>query len=177
MRRLLILLATVTAPLGAQMGYKHPPPRDREGSRCAADTDGAFMTANLLTHTNFFKAGIAESSAYNRTPTPCGFQNEERTVWEAPDLYIKMSPFVFADSIRTPILLVHGMADDNTGTFPINSERLYAAIKGNGGMVRFVQGHAEPHGDRARESIGHVLGEEVAWLDKYLKPKPKAKED
>jgi dipeptidyl aminopeptidase/acylaminoacyl peptidase len=150
---------------------------DRDRVAVGGHSYGGFMTANLLAHTSFFKAGIAESGAYNRTLTPFGFQNEERTFWEAPDLYMRMSPFAFADSIRTPILLVHGMADDNTGTFPINSERLYAAIKGNGGIVRYVQLPAEPHGYRARESIGHVLAEEVAWLDKYVKPKPKVKAD
>jgi dipeptidyl aminopeptidase/acylaminoacyl peptidase len=135
------------------------------------------MTANLLAHTNFFRAGIAESGAYNRTLTPFGFQNEERTYWEATDLYTRMSPFTYADSIKTPILLVHGMADDNTGTFPINSERLFAALKGNGGVAKYVQLPAEPHGYRARESIGDVLAEEVAWLDKFVKPKVKVKAD
>jgi dipeptidyl aminopeptidase/acylaminoacyl peptidase len=150
---------------------------DRDRIAVGGHSYGAFMTANLLAHTNFFKAGIAESGAYNRTLTPFGFQNEERTYWEATDLYTKMSPFTYADSIKTPILLIHGMADDNTGTFPINSERLFAALKGNGGTAKYVQLPAEPHGYRARESIGHVLAEEVAWLDKYVKPKTKTKAD
>ena len=148
---------------------------DRDRIAVGGHSYGAFMTANLLAHTNFFKAGIAESGAYNRTLTPFGFQNEERTYWEATDLYTRMSPFTYADSIKTPILLIHGMADDNTGTFPINSERLFAALKGNGGTARYIQLPAEPHGYRARESIGDVLAEEVAWLDKYVKPKPKTK--
>ena len=93
---------------------------------------GAFMTANLLAHTDMFRAGIAESGAYNRSLTPYGFQNEERTYWQAPELYTKMSPFSYADKIKTPILLIHGEADDNTGTFPIQSERFYAALKGQG---------------------------------------------
>jgi dipeptidyl aminopeptidase/acylaminoacyl peptidase len=150
---------------------------DRDRIAVGGHSYGAFMTANLLAHTNFFRAGIAESGAYNRTLTPFGFQNEERTYWEATDLYTKMSPFTYADSIKTPILLIHGMADDNTGTFPINSERLFAALKGNGGMAKYVQLPAEPHGYRARESIGDVLAEEVAWLDKYVKPKVKVKAD
>ena len=148
---------------------------DRDRIGVGGHSYGAFMTANLLAHTSFFKAGIAESGAYNRTLTPFGFQAEERTYWEAPELYTRMSPFTYADSIKTPILLIHGMADDNTGTFPINSERLYAALKGNGGIVKYVQLPAEPHGYRARESIGHVLAEEVAWLDKYVKPRPRIK--
>ena len=150
---------------------------DRDRIAVGGHSYGAFMTANLLAHTNFFRAGIAESGAYNRTLTPFGFQNEERNYWEATELYTRMSPFTYADSIKTPILLIHGMADDNTGTFPINSERLFAALKGTGGTAKYVQLPAEPHGYRARESIGHVLAEEVAWLDKYVKPKVKVKAD
>jgi dipeptidyl aminopeptidase/acylaminoacyl peptidase len=131
---------------------------------------GGFMTANLLAHTNIFKAGVAESGAYNRTLTPFGFQSERRTFWEAEEVYTKMSPFWFADKIKAPILLVHGEADDNTGTFPIQSERLYAAIRGNGGTVRLVMLPAEAHGYRAKETMEHVLWEEVSWFDKHLKP-------
>jgi dipeptidyl aminopeptidase/acylaminoacyl peptidase len=130
---------------------------------------GAFMTANLLAHTQLFRAAVAESGAYNRTLTPFGFQAERRTFWEAPDVYTKMSPFWFADKIKTPILLIHGEADDNTGTFPIQSERLYAAIRGNGGTVRLVMLPSEAHGYRGKESMEHVLYEELAWFDKYLK--------
>lgn len=130
---------------------------------------GAFMTANLLAHTDLFHAGVAESGAYNRTLTPFGFQSERRTFWEAPDVYTKMSPFWYADKIKTPILLIHGEADDNTGTFPIQSERLYAAIRGNGGTVRLVMLPAEAHGYRGKETMEHVLWEELAWFDKYLK--------
>jgi dipeptidyl aminopeptidase/acylaminoacyl peptidase len=131
---------------------------------------GAFMTANLLAHCSLFHAGVAESGAYNRTLTPFGFQAERRTFWQAPDVYEKMSPFWFADKIKTPILLIHGEADDNTGTFPIQSERLYAAIRGNGGTVRLVMLPSEAHGYRGKETMEHVLYEEAAWFDKYLKP-------
>jgi dipeptidyl aminopeptidase/acylaminoacyl peptidase len=130
---------------------------------------GAFMTANLIAHTNLFHAAVAESGAYNRTLTPFGFQSERRTFWEAPDVYTKMSPFWFADKIKTPVLLVHGEADDNTGTFPIQSERLYAAIRGNGGTVRLVMLPNEAHGYRGQETMEHVLYEELAWFDKFLK--------
>ncbi|HJV19427.1 MAG TPA: prolyl oligopeptidase family serine peptidase [Sediminibacterium sp.] len=130
---------------------------------------GAFMTANLLAHTNLFKAGLARSGAYNRTLTPFGFQNEDRTYWQAPQLYYEMSPFSYADKIKTPILLIHGEADDNTGTFPINSERLFAAIKGNGGTVRFVYLPYEAHGYRGKENILHTLWEQFQWLEKYVK--------
>ncbi len=131
---------------------------------------GAFMTANLLSHTNLFKAGIARSGAYNRTLTPFGFQNEDRTYWQAPDLYHDMSPFSYADKIKTPILLIHGEADDNTGTYPINSERLFAAIKGNGGTVRFVFLPYEAHSYRGKENLLHMLWEQHEWLEKYVKP-------
>ena len=102
---------------------------------------GAFMTANLLAHSNLFRAGIARSGAYNRTLTPYGFQAEERTYWQAPEVYFKMSPFSYADKIKTPILLMHGEADDNQGTFPVQSERFYEALKGQGATVRLVCCH------------------------------------
>lgn len=130
---------------------------------------GAFMTANLLAHTNLFKAGIARSGAYNRTLTPFGFQNEDRTYWQAPQLYYEMSPFSYADKIKTPILLIHGEMDDNTGTYPINSERLFAAIKGNGGTVRFVFLPYEAHSYRGKENLLHMLWEQNEWLNKYVK--------
>jgi len=131
---------------------------------------GAFMTANLLAHSDFFRAGIARSGAYNRTLTPFGFQNEERTYWQAPEVYYKMSPFSFADKIKTPILLIHGEADNNTGTFPIQSERFYDALKGEGATVRFVLLPLEAHGYQGRESVLHMLWEMENWLDKYVKP-------
>jgi dipeptidyl aminopeptidase/acylaminoacyl peptidase len=136
---------------------------------------GAFMTANLLAHTKLFKAGIARSGAYNRTLTPFGFQAEERTYWEAPDVYTKMSPFTYADKIKTPILLVHGEMDNNSGTFPIQSERLYNAIKGHGGTVRYVVLPYESHGYSAKENILHLLWEQNQWLDKWVKNADKNK--
>jgi dipeptidyl aminopeptidase/acylaminoacyl peptidase len=131
---------------------------------------GAFMTANLLAHSNMFRAGIARSGAYNRTLTPYGFQAEERTYWEAPEVYYKMSPFSYADKIKTPILLIHGEADDNQGTFPEQSERFYEALKGQGATVRLVWLPLEAHGYEARESLQHMLWEMDRWLDTYVKP-------
>lgn len=142
---------------------------DRNRVAVGGHSYGSFMTANLLAHTNLFKAGLAESGAYNRTLTPFGFQNEDRTYWQAPKLYYDMSPFSFADKIKTPILLVHGDADDNPGTFPINSERLFAAIKGLGGTVRFVYLPYEAHGYRGRENLLHKLWEQNRWLETYVK--------
>jgi dipeptidyl aminopeptidase/acylaminoacyl peptidase len=130
---------------------------------------GGFMTANLLAHCDLFKAGIAESGAHNRTLTPFGFQSERRTIWQAPDVYMKMSPFMYADKIKTPMLLIHGEADDNDGTFPIQSDRMYQAIRGNGGVVRLVFLPFEAHGYRGKETIEHVLWEKMTWLNKYVK--------
>ena len=132
---------------------------------------GAFMTANLLAHCDLFAAGIARSGAYNRTLTPFGFQSERRTLWEAPETYIKMSPFMNANKINEPILLIHGMADNNSGTFPIQSERLFAALKGFGATARFVYLPYESHGYSARESVLHVLAEMFEWFDRYVKNK------
>jgi len=130
---------------------------------------GAFMTANLLAHSTLFRAGIARSGAYNRTLTPFGFQSERRTLWQAPEMYAKVSPFMFADKIKAPILLIHGEADNNSGTFPIQSDRMFRAIKGNGGAVRYVTLPDEAHGYSARESIEDVLWEMLTWFDKFVK--------
>jgi dipeptidyl aminopeptidase/acylaminoacyl peptidase len=151
----------------AEMGVTDP---NRVG--VGGHSYGAFMTANLLAHSDLFRAGVARSGAYNRTLTPFGFQSERRTIWEAPEMYMKVSPFMQADKIKRPILLIHGMADDNSGTFPIQSERMYQAIKGNGGIVRYVQLPYEAHGYLARESTEHTLWEMVNWFDKWVKSPP-----
>jgi dipeptidyl aminopeptidase/acylaminoacyl peptidase len=145
---------------------------DRSRVAVMGHSYGAFMTANLLAHSDLFKAGIARSGAYNRTLTPFGFQNEDRTYWQAPQIYYNMSPFSYADKIKTPILLIHGEADNNTGTFPIQSERLFSAIKGQGGTVRFVLLPLESHGYAARESVLHMLWEMNNWLTTYVKNPP-----
>jgi len=130
---------------------------------------GAFMTDTLLAHCDYFRAGIAESGAPNRTLTPFGFQSERRTLWQAPQTYLKMSPFMYADKIKAPILFIHGEADDNSGTFPIQSERMYEAVRGNGGITRLVFLPFEAHGYRGKETIEHVLWEKFTWFDKYVK--------
>ncbi|GHU56695.1 hypothetical protein FACS189411_07990 [Bacteroidia bacterium] len=132
---------------------------------------GAFMTSNLMTHTNIFKAGIARSGAYNRSLTPFGFQAETRTYWEAPEVYHTMSPFDYANNLSGALLLVHGDADNNTGTFPIQSERFYAALKGHGATTRFVLLPYESHSYSAKESILHLLYETDTWLNTYVKNK------
>ena len=148
--------------------------RDRVG--VGGHSYGAFMTANLLAHSDIFRAGIARSGAYNRTLTPFGFQSERRTFWEAKDLYEKVSPFFFADKINEPLLMIHGEADNNQGTFPIQSERLFAAMQGTGGTARLVMLPLEQHGYSGKESIEQVLYEQINWFDKYVKnAKPRDK--
>jgi len=142
---------------------------DRDRIGVGGHSYGAFMTANLLAHCDLFRAGIARSGAYNRTLTPFGFQSERRTFWEVPEIYGKMSPFYYADKIKVPILLMHGEADDNSGTFPIQSERFYMALKGHGATVRYVTLPGEPHGYIGRESTFHTLAEMINWMDKYVK--------
>jgi dipeptidyl aminopeptidase/acylaminoacyl peptidase len=142
---------------------------DRDRIGVGGHSYGAFMTANLLAHTDLFRAGVARSGAYNRTLTPFGFQSESRTFWEIPEVYGKMSPFFYANKVNEPILLIHGEADDNSGTFPIQSERFYMALKGFGATVRYVTLPYEAHGYAGRESVLHTLAEMVNWFDKYVK--------
>jgi len=149
---------------GVEMGVV-----DRERVGVGGHSYGAFMTANLLAHSDLFRAGIARSGAYNRTLTPFGFQSERRTFWEAPELYAKVSPFFVANKINEPILLIHGEADNNQGTYPMQSERLFAAISGNGGTARLVMLPLESHGYSAKESVEHTLFEMVDWMDKHVK--------
>ncbi len=133
---------------------------------------GAFMTANLLAHSDLFRAGVARSGAYNRTLTPFGFQAEERLFWDAPEIYYYMSPFMHVDKVNEPILLIHGEADNNSGTFPLQSRRYYAALKGLGKTARLVMLPHESHGYRARESILHMLWETNRWLEQHVKNAP-----
>jgi len=143
---------------------------DRDHMVVGGHSYGAFMTANLLAHTHLFKAGIARSGAYNRSLTPFGFQSERRTYWEAQDVYQKLSPFNYADRLKEPLLLIHGEADNNSGTFPIQSARLYQALAGTGGTVRYVTLPFESHGYTARESIGHTLWEMSEWMKRQVGP-------
>lgn len=142
---------------------------DRDRLAIGGHSYGAFMTANLLAHSDIFRAGIARSGAYNRTLTPFGFQNEIRTFWEAPSVYARLSPFWYANTINEPILLTHGEADNNSGTFPIQTERFYMALKGHGATVRYVTLPNEAHGYAARESVLHTVAEMLNWCDKHVK--------
>ncbi len=142
---------------------------DRDRVAVGGHSYGAFMTANLMAHCDLFQAGIARSGAYNRTLTPFGFQAERRSLWEAPEIYLRISPFMHADKIKRPLLIMHGEKDNNPGTFPLQSERLYQAIKGNGGTARLVILPYESHGYVARQSVMQTQAEMIAWLDKYLK--------
>ncbi len=160
----IVMDAKAAIDKAAEMGVTDP---NRVG--VGGHSYGAFMTANLLAHSNLFRAGVARSGAYNRTLTPFGFQTEERTIWQAPDVYLKMSPFLSADKIKAALLMIHGEADDNTGTFPIQSDRMYAAVRGNGGTVRLVTLPYEAHGYRGLESIETTLYEMMSWFDRYVK--------
>ena len=142
---------------------------DRNKVAVGGHSYGAFMTANLLAHSDLFAAGIARSGAYNRTLTPFGFQSEERNYWEAPEIYYNMSPFMHADTMKTPLLLIHGQADNNSGTYPLQSERYFNALKGLGAPVRLVMLPKESHGYRAKESVFHMLWEQDQWLEKHVK--------
>jgi dipeptidyl aminopeptidase/acylaminoacyl peptidase len=166
----LVASAKAAIDYGASLGVVDP-------NRVAAGghSYGAFMTGNLLAHSDLFKAGIARSGAYNRTLTPFGFQSEERTYWEAREVYHQMSPFDYADKIKEPILLIHGEADNNSGTFPLQTERFYNAIKGHGGTARYVLLPYESHGYRAKESIMHMLWEMDRMLETYVKPNKELK--
>lgn len=146
---------------------------DRNRVGVGGHSYGAFMTANLLSHSDLFAAGIARSGAYNRTLTPFGFQSEERNYWESPEVYYNMSPFSHADKMKTPLLLVHGEADNNSGTYPMQSERYFNALKGLGATVRLVMLPKESHGYAAKESIMHMLWEQDQWLEKYVKNRVK----
>ncbi len=148
---------------------------DRDRVAVGGHSYGAFMTANLLSHSNLFAAGIARSGAYNRTLTPFGFQSEERSYWEAPEIYYNMSPFMHADTMKTPLLLIHGEADNNSGTYPLQSERYFNALKGLGAPVRLVMLPKESHGYAAKESIMHMLWEQDEWLEKHVKNKAEVK--
>jgi dipeptidyl aminopeptidase/acylaminoacyl peptidase len=144
--------------------------RDRVG--VSGHSHGALMTANLLAWSDLFRAGVARSGAYNHTMRPFGFQNERRTLYRATDTYLKLSPLMHADRINEPLLIIHGERDNNPGTVPLQSEKLFDAIRGVGGTVRLVMLPLEAHGYFARESVEHTLYETVAWFDKYVKNAP-----
>ena len=160
------LVANAKAAIDAvdELGYI-----DRNRVAVGGHSYGAFMVANLLSHSDLFAAGIARSGAYNRTLTPFGFQSEERSYWEAPEIYNTMSPFMHAEKMNQPLLLVHGEADNNSGTYPMQSERYFNALKGLGATVRLVMLPKESHGYRSKESILHVLWEQDQWLEKHVK--------
>jgi dipeptidyl aminopeptidase/acylaminoacyl peptidase len=142
---------------------------DRERVGIGGHSYGAFMVANLMAHSSLFRAGIARSGAYNRSLTPFGFQAERRPFWHAKEIYQKLSPFWFADQIKQPLLFIHGEDDNNPGTLPLQSKRMYQAIKGNGGICRLVLLPFEGHGYKARESILHTQAEMIAWMNRYVR--------
>src|SRR5690606_25036177 len=162
------LVANAEAAIDAvdQLGYI-----DRSRVAVGGHSYGAFMTAHLLSNSKLFAAGIARSGAYNRTLTPFGFQSEQRNFWDNPELYVTMSPFFSADRMKTPILLVHGSADNNPGTFTMQTERYFQALKNLGAPARMVILPRESHGYAAKENILHLLWEQDQFFEKYLKGK------
>jgi dipeptidyl aminopeptidase/acylaminoacyl peptidase len=160
----LVANATAAVDEAVRLGVADP---ERIG--VTGHSHGALMTANLLAHSKLFKAGVATSGSYNKSLTPFGFQNERRSVWEAPDVYTKASTFFYADKLKTPLLIVHGGDDANPGTTPLQSLKLYEAIRGNGGVTRLVMLPHEPHWYAARESNEQLVYEMLRWFDKYVK--------
>jgi dipeptidyl aminopeptidase/acylaminoacyl peptidase len=163
----LVANAKAAVDEAVRLGVTDP---DRVG--VTGHSHGALMTANLLAHSTLFKAGAATSGSYNKSLTPFGFQNERRSVWEAPDVYTKASTFFYADKLKTPLLIVHGGDDANPGTTPLQSTKLYEAIRGNGGITRLVMLPYEPHWYAARESNEQLVYEMLRWFDKYVKNAP-----
>jgi dipeptidyl aminopeptidase/acylaminoacyl peptidase len=163
----LVANATAAVDEAVRLGVTDP---DRVG--VTGHSHGALMTANLLAHSKLFRAGAATSGSYNKSLTPFGFQNERRSVWEAPDVYTKASTFFYADKLKTPLLIVHGGDDANPGTTPLQSVKLYEAIRGNGGVTRLVMLPHEPHWYAARESNEQLVYEMLRWFDKYVKNAP-----
>ena len=161
-----MLLFVAAIDYVAELGYV-----DKNNVAIGGHSYGAFMVAMLLTHSDLFVAGIARSGAYNRTLTPFGFQSEERNYWQAKEVYNNMNPFIDAEKMKTPLLLIHGEADNNSGTFTMQTERYYAALKANGAIVRMVLLPYESHGYVAKENIMHMLWEQDEWLEKYVKHK------
>ena len=145
---------------------------DRDRIGVTGHSHGALMTANLIAHTDLFRAGVATSGAYNKTLTPFGFQNERRSVWKARDVYVDVSPFFFADKIKLPLLIMHGADDANPGTTPLQAVKLYEAIRGNGGTTRLIMLPHEPHWYSSLESNEQLAYEELRWFDKYVKNAP-----
>ncbi len=163
----LVANAKAAVDEAVRLGVTDP---DRVG--VTGHSHGALMTANLLAHSTLFRAGAATSGSYNKSLTPFGFQNERRSVWEAPDVYTKASTFFYADKLKTPLLIVHGGDDANPGTTPLQSTKLYEAIRGNGGVTRLVMLPHEPHWYAAAESNEQLVYEMLRWFDKYVKNAP-----
>jgi dipeptidyl aminopeptidase/acylaminoacyl peptidase len=163
----LVADAKAAVDKAVQLGVVDP---DRIG--ITGHSHGALMTANLVAHSDLFRAGVATSGSYNKTLTPFGFQNERRSVWDAESVYLKVSPFFSADKMKAPLLIVHGDDDANPGTTPLQATKLYEAIRGNGGTARLVMLPHEPHWYSAMESNEQLIYEMLGWFDKYVKDAP-----
>ena len=160
----LVADAEAAVKKAVEMGIADP---DRIG--VIGHSHGGLMVSNLLAHTDLFRAGIARSGSHNKTMQPFGFQSERRSLFEARDVYIQVSPTFFADQVNEPVLIIHGKEDSNPGTLTIQSEVFFEAVRGSGGTARLVLLPFEDHGYRALESVEHVLWEQLRWFDKYVK--------
>jgi dipeptidyl aminopeptidase/acylaminoacyl peptidase len=147
---------------------------DRDRIAVAGHSYGAFSTVNCLAHTKLFRAGWASDGAYNRTLTPFTFQAETRNLWEAKDTYLGMSPFLYANQIDAPLLLMHNQDDTNVGTNPIQSQRLFEALNGLGKTAQLVEYPYEDHGPAAKETVLDYWARALDWIDRYVKNAPAA---
>ncbi|MDE2784781.1 MAG: prolyl oligopeptidase family serine peptidase [Gemmatimonadota bacterium] len=141
---------------------------DRRRLGLGGHSYGAFGTLNAMVHTPFFKAGIAGDGNYNRTFTPLGFQREPRYFWDAREVYLGMSPFVYANNLTGAVLLYHGMHDQNVGTAPDHSPRLFHALNGLGKEAAMYLYPFEDHGPATRETLLDLWARWAAWLDVHL---------
>ncbi|HEV8150584.1 MAG TPA: prolyl oligopeptidase family serine peptidase, partial [Gemmatimonadales bacterium] len=108
--------------------------------------------ASVLAHSDRFRAGIVRSGASDGLRFG-GLESEGMS----------------DAKLKAPLLLIQATADDSSGTFPSELERLYFALKDQGVTLRLVVIPGERHGYAARESAWEVMYEMVGWLERYLR--------
>jgi dipeptidyl aminopeptidase/acylaminoacyl peptidase len=146
---------------------------DRTKLAIGGHSYGGFSTANAMVHTPFFKAGIAGAGNYNRTLTPMSFQTESRSIHEARQTYLDMSSMLFAENMTGALLMYCGMLDQNVGTDPINSVRMFNVLESIGKPAALYMYPYEDHGQVAKETLQDMWARWIAWLDKYVEPREK----
>ena len=142
---------------------------DRNKMGIGGHSYGAFSTVNALTLVPYFKAGIAGDGMYNRSLTPFGFQSERRDFFQAEQTYLDMSPFFRADKISGALLMYHALEDQNVGTAPISSIRMFHALQGLGKPAALYMYHYEDHSDATYASDLDLWARWFAWFDVYVK--------